>query len=462
MTTNGATPPVGPRAESRRRAGAVTGSSAGAVPGPAADAVPGPGGAATPEPAAPKTREPGLGAFAALRYPNFRAMWIALLLSNTGTWMQTVSQGWLVYQLTDSQVYLGSVGLVRALPLLALSLVGGAMADRFDRRKVLYVTNTAAALLSLLLAVLTWTGAVRVWHILAIGLLSAAVLSFDQPTRQAFIPTLVPREALMNAISLNSMTFNGAAVFGPALAGALVPWIGLGGNFLLNALSYAFVPLALSRMALPPQPARAPRPVLDDLREGLLYVRGRATLVSLLVAAAGLSFFARSYIALLPVFARDILHVGVQGLGLLMAAPGLGTVMGALLLANLGDFRAKGRLLLGSGLGLTVILVAFAFCRVYAASLVLLVFVGGASVVASSLINTLLQLSVGDAMRGRVMSMYTLTMLGMLPLGQMPLGALGEALGAPWAVASFACVAGLILLGAATFNRSLRKAGEEA
>ncbi|MBE3590816.1 MAG: MFS transporter [Firmicutes bacterium] len=395
--------------------------------------------------------------FAALRHPHFRAMWIALLLSNTGTWMQTVSQGWLVYQLTDSQVYLGSVGLVRALPLLTLSLVGGAAADRFDRRRLLYVTNTAAAVLSLLLAVLTWTGTVRVWHILAIGLLSAAVLSFDQPTRQAFIPTLVPRELLMNAISLNSMTFNGAAVFGPALAGALVPWIGLGGNFFLNALSYAAVPLALWRMKLPPQPERAPRRVADDLREGLRYVRGRPDLLALLAAAAGLSFFARSYVALLPVFARDILKAGVQGLGLLMAAPGLGTVLGALLLAHLGDFRAKEKLLLGSGLGLCGALVAFAFSRSFTASLGLQVVAGAASVVASSVINTLLQLSVDDAMRGRVMSMYTLTMLGMLPLGQMPLGALGEAWGAPWAVTLFACVAAGVLVGA--LSASARRAG---
>lgn len=429
---------------------------------------PAPRGPAPPLPAAdaPPLRIRLPKALAALGYPNFRYLWVGLLLSNTGTWMQTVAQGWLVYQLTDSSVYLGAVGLTRAVPLLFLSLVGGATADRIDRRHLLFITNAVAGLLALALAVDTWTGAVRAWHVLLMSFLSAAVLAFDQPTRQALLPALVPREALFNAVSLNSMTFNGAGIAGSALGGALIPVAGVGGNFFLNFLSYGFVILALARMRLPDEGRRgaeagaqqaAATSVLGDLREGIAYVRSRRVLLALLASAAGLSFFGRSYQALLPVFARDVLQAGVTGLGLLTAAPGVGTVAGALVLANLGDGRGKGRLLMGTGLGLSGVLAAFAVSRLFLPSLVFLVLSGAASILASATINTLLQLSVEDRMRGRVMSMYTFTMLGMMPLGQMPLGAAAQAIGAPLAVAFSAAASAAVVVTAAAWEPRLRR-----
>ncbi|MBX6350022.1 MAG: MFS transporter [Clostridia bacterium] len=399
---------------------------------------------------------------AALGEPNFRLFWVGLFLSNVGSWIQTVAQGWLVYELTDSSAYLGAVGASRAVPLVALSLVGGTFADRFDRRRLLYATNAASAALALALAVDTWLGWVRPWHVLATSFLAAAVLAFDQPARQALLPALVPRELLLNAISLNSMTFNGAAILGSALGGALVAPIGTGGCFFVNGLSFGIVILALRRMRLPSGAAGSPgRPggsLLGDLAEALAYVRRRRVILALLVTAAGTSFFARGYQALLPVFARDVLAVGVRGLGWLSAAPGAGTVAGALSLAALGEVGGKGRLLLATSLGLAGTLVGFAYARSLVLAALLLLLSGAFSILASATLQTLLQLGVDDRMRGRVMSMYTLTMLGMMPLGQLPLGAAADLVGAPAAVALGALLAALCVSGAALWEPRLARA----
>lgn len=384
--------------------------------------------------------------FAALRHRDFRYLWLGLLASNTGTWMQMVAQGWLIYELTDSPLYLGLVGLARGGPIIIFSLFGGTLADRVDRRKLLYFTNLLATAFALLLAILTWTGRVEVWHVLLLAFLSASVLAFDQPTRQALVPTLVPREALFNAVALNSMTFNGAAIFGPALAGMLVPIIGVAGNFLINALSYGFVLLALWRMNIPAFIAPPRTKLLDDLIEGFRYLRSQPLLLGLLGMTVAVSFFGRSYIGLMPVFARDVVDAGVEGLGVMMSAPGLGTVIGAFTLASLGSFRRKGALVIVSGISLGVILVAFAYSRSFYTSTMLLVLVGGLAILTSSTINTLLQLTVEDRLRGRVMSMYTLSMLGMHPLGQLPLGALAEVAGAPLAVSLGALAMGAAIL----------------
>ncbi|MDI3269917.1 MAG: MFS transporter [Bacillota bacterium] len=400
-------------------------------------------------------------ALEALRYPNFRYLWFGLLVANTGAWMQIVAQGWLIYDLTGSALYLGSVGLARAIPMLTLSLVGGAVSDRMDRRRLLYVTNILTGCLAFLLGLDIHLGTVQPWHVLLIAFLSSSVLAFDQPTRQALVPSLVPRSVLLNAIALNSITFNGAAVLGPSLAGLLVPLIGLEGNFFINSVGYLAVIYALYRMKLPPYRSRTSegaRPsVLDDIRQGLSYVTRHKVLLALVLSGAGLSFFARSSIVLFPIFAGDVLQAGVKGLGYLMSANGVGTVLGGIILANLKDFRHKGLLVVTAIILQAILLALFGMSTQLWSSLALLTGFGAASILAASTINTLLQLSTGEAMRGRVMSLFTLSMLGMTPLGQMPLGTLADALGPGYAVMVGAlCSLGVLLL-ALSIEPGLRK-----
>lgn len=399
-------------------------------------------------------------AFEALRYPNFRYLWLGLLVANTGAWMQIVAQGWLIYDLTGSALYLGSVGLARAIPMLTLSLVGGAVSDRMDRRRLLYITNILTGFLAFCLGMDIHLGTVKPWHVLVIAFLSSSVLAFDQPTRQALVPSLVPRSVLLNAVALNSITFNGAAVLGPSLAGLLVPYIGLEGNFFINSVGYLAVIYALYRMELPPRPARdggEPSSVLSDIRQGLSYVARHKVLLALVLSGAGLSFFSRSSIVLFPVFAGDVLHAGVKGLGYLMSANGIGTVLGGLLLANLRDFRRKGLLVVMAITLQAALLSLFGLSTHLWVSLILLTGFGAAAILAASTINTLLQLSTGEAMRGRVMSLFTLSMLGMTPLGQMPLGTLADLLGPGTAVMAGALCSLLVLLAALAIEPGLRK-----
>jgi MFS family permease len=397
--------------------------------------------------------------FAALRNRNFALLWFGLIISNSGSWMQVVAQGWLVYELTGSPFYLGVVGFARAVSMIVLPPMGGVIADRVSRLQFLKVTQVASFLLALLLAILVSTGLVQVWQIIALSFLTGVVSAFDQPTRQALVPDLVRREDLTSAIALNSAAWQGAGLFGPALAGLTVALIGLSGAFYANAISYLAVVVAVFLMRGVPERAggRPRRGLFDDLFEGLRYVRATQVVLVLLLMAAVTSVFGKSYQQLLPVFAKDTLSVGTSGLGFLMSAPGAGTLVGASLLAWAGDIRRKGVLLYAAMLLFSGFIIAFTFSRSFAASMALLFLSGVAATTFSILLTTMLQLRVPGQMRGRVLSLITVAMQGLSPLGAVMTGAIATATGTPPAVALTAAVIVIAVLVALPLAPGVRR-----
>ncbi len=375
-----------------------------------------------------------LGRFAALDIPAFRNYFIATTVSNTGSWMQIVAQGWLVLSLTDSPFYLGLVGLVRAVPTILLSLIGGVLADRFDRRRILIVTQSVAMISSILLAVLVITDVVTVWHILTISFISSIFFAADNPTRQALVPDLVGRERLTSAIGLNAAAWNGAAVIGPSIAGILIAVVGVSGAFALNAASYLAVMGVVMTMPELPRYASTKRSVAGQLADGMRYIGGQRAIWGILLLFAIPSLGARPYIQMMPVFARDVLGLGATGYGVLMAASGIGALIGALAVTSLGASTRRGTILLGVTAGLGLTLIAFSSSHWLLPSLLLVVAVGGASTLMMSLANAVLQGLVPGEMRGRVMSVYSLIAAGFMPLGSMLLGSLGSLIGVPLAV----------------------------
>jgi MFS family permease len=385
--------------------------------------------------------------FSALHNRNFALLWFGLIISNSGSWMQIVAQGWLVYDLTGSPLALGVTGFARAVPMIVLPPMGGVIADRVPRLKLLKVTQTASFLIALVLAVLVSTGLVEVWHIAALGLLSGAVNAFDQPTRQALLPDLVRREDMTSAIALNSAAWQGSALFGPTLAGATVSLTSIAGAFYVNAFSFLAVVVALFLMRGVPErsPGARNRGMFDDLADGLRYVGATRLVSTLLLLSAVTSIFGRSYQQLLPVFAKDVLHVGTSGLGLMMSAPGAGTLAGAVALGALGDVPRKGVVLFVGMLAFSVTLALFTLSRSFPMSLLLLFLGGITTITFSTMLTTMVQLVAPGYMRGRVMALITVTMQGFAPLGAMLTGAIATGTGTPAAVA----LSALIVAGAA-------------
>jgi MFS family permease len=376
----------------------------------------------------------GYGRFSALSVPAFRTYFIATVISNTGSWMQIVGQGWLVLQLTDSPFYLGLVGLVRAVPTILLSMIGGVLADRFDRQRILLITQSVIMAASLALAILTLAGVITVWQILLITFLSSIFFAVDNPTRQALVPDLVGRERVTSAIGLNAAAWNAAAVIGPSIAGIMIAVISIGGAFLINAAS--FIPVLIAVFMMPPLEKRVQqgRSMMRQLLDGMAYIRSSRAVWGILVLIAIPSVTARPYVQMMPVFARDVLGLGSSGYGVLMAASGAGALVGALMTASLGGAARRGMLLLTVTAALGVSLAAFSWSHWFWPSLALVVAVGGTSTLMMSLANSLLQGVVSPEVRGRVMSVYTLIAGGLMPLGSMLLGGVGTVIGVPLAV----------------------------
>ncbi|GAC1520012.1 MAG: MFS transporter [Herpetosiphon sp.] len=376
------------------------------------------------------TIAPGIGRYPALEHRNFRLIWLGLLVSNMGTWMQNVAQNWLIFKLTGhNPLYLGLIGLAFAVPMIVFPPLGGAICDRVDRVKLLYVTQTGSLLLAVGLAIFTWAGIVRPAHILVTTFVGAVLLAFDNPTRQAFIPDLVPREDLLNALSLNSATFTGAALVGPALAGLLLNSLGAGWLFLLNAVSYIAVIRALATMRnIPPR-----RPVSTSFRDALLggfvYVWQQRIMGALLLLSIVAAVFGRSYQQLLPVFAEDVWHTGARGYGILLSAGGAGALIGAFGMASIREVKSPGLVVLGSGLLMCVALAAFALSHTFAVGAGLLLAVGFLANVFTTMIATILQLRVPGDLRGRVVSLYAVTLIGAPSLGSLGAASMAHWLG---------------------------------
>ncbi|HVB64626.1 MAG TPA: MFS transporter [Nitrolancea sp.] len=380
---------------------------------------------------------PGGGALAV---DDFRRFWYGSIISNVGSWMQMVAQGWLILQLTDSAFYLGLVGLVRAVPALTITLIGGVLADRLDRRRLLLFTQTTAGLLAIILGVLDIAGIVTVWQILLLAFLSSIVMAVDNPTRQALVPDLVGTENIASAVGLNSAAWNAAAVIGPSLAGVLVATISTSGAFFLNGLSYVAVVYAVWRIAPRPRQPRARQSILDNLTDGLSFIFKDRRIWGLVVVLAVPTFLAGPYSQFMPIFAKDVLHKGPGGYGLLMGVTGIGSLVGALLVGKFGRSKRNGLALLILTVIFAATLAVFAMSRWFVPALALLLVIGATQTLFMAIGNTLLQLNVPEQMRGRVMSVYSLIPMGLMPLGSMILGSIGAVIGTPITVASGAII----------------------
>jgi predicted MFS family arabinose efflux permease len=378
-----------------------------------------------------------LKGYAVLRNRNYRLFWVGQWISLIGTWMQSVTQAWLLARLTDSPLALGLLGAASSAPVLLFVLLGGLVSDRRDRRSVIIITQSLSLVQALVLAVLTLTGAVRPWHIIALAGLLGAINAFDIPARQSFVVELVGPDLLPNAIALNATGFNAARVLGPAIGGLLVAAVGEGICFLLNAISYLAVLWGLWVIRLDPT-VSSRRHAADRagaLQAGVRYVLERRELARILLLVGVVGSVAVSYRAFLPAMARTVLGVGAWRYGLLMAAAGVGAGVGGFLLAGQrlrpDSYR---RLLPISLLGFSLALSAFALSRNYTASLLLLAAVGGGGILYFNASNTLVQLGVEDAFRGRVMSLYTLMQQGTATFGSLVLGVVAERYGTPLAL----------------------------
>jgi MFS family permease len=379
--------------------------------------------------------------FRALSHRNYRIFWVGAFLSNVGTWMQAVAQGWLVLQLTNSSFWLGVDGFMATAPGFFLTLAGGVFADLVDRRRLLLYTQVVAGLAAIGLAALVWTQQVTVWMVLSFSFVTGCCMAIAGPSYQAMTFDLVGREDLVNAIALNSSQFQLSRVIGPVLAGIGFKFFGLAGCFFLNGLSFVAVVMAL-RMVHFEEATKYVHSVKDrralwqDLIDGFRYVRNRPRVSSLLSISAVTSLFGAPYITLIPVFARDIFHLGASGLAWMMGVAGAGAFAGAFFLAYLGDFKRKGWSVLGGAFGFGVFLIAFAQSTHLVWSLIFLFGVGFTVVTSVAVTNTLLQQLVTDEMRGRVMSMFILSFIGAMPIGNLIAGAVSHRFGSPFALAA--------------------------
>lgn len=381
--------------------------------------------------------------FAALKHRNFRLFFMGQLVSLIGSWMQSTAQGWLVYQLTGSKVMLGSVAAAGALPMLIFSVWGGSLADRYSKRTVMLFTQSVMMLLAFAFAALMWSGHIQPWHILLLAASGGMAMAFDVPARQAFTVEMTSREDLMNAVSLNSSIFNGARIVGPAVAGFLMAHVGMIWCFLLNGLSFIAVIIGLLMMRLPRfVPPAEMGSTGRHMIDGFVYVAGHrpARVMLLLVGVVGI--FGWSYSVLLPAYATDILHVGERGYGALLSANGFGALLGALTVATYGN-RVEPRLMILGGLWMfSVMLLLLAVVQWFPLALVCLAVGGWGMLLFFSRANTLIQTSVTDEMRGRVMGIWALVFGGMMLVGGIESGLLSQAVGVPWTIVVGALVCG--------------------
>jgi MFS family permease len=390
---------------------------------------------------------PARNTFAALRHRNFRYFYAGHLLSLSGTWLQITAIGWLVLELTNSPFWLGVVNAGSSFPILVFSLFAGVLADRFDKRKILLISQGVAFVQALALAVLTHAGMVTIPTIVLLVSLLGVASAFEIPTRQSFFIELVGQKDLSNAIALNSAAFNATRMVGPAVAGALIGTVGIAACFYGNAASFlaAIVGLLAIRR---PRPVVLPQTVStwQNIREGVVWIWRQDVARGIVLFVAAASVFALPFTMLLPVFARDLLQVGPQGLGWLFSATGTGALIGGLGLASMADRFPRGRLLLVSATGFAIFVGAFALSPSFFVALSLLGLAGFCMILSTATANSLLQSLVPDALRGRVMSVYVVMFLGLTPVGSLLAGTLAGFFGARATLAAGAATLLIVLV----------------
>ena len=376
--------------------------------------------------------------FGALAHRNFRLFFIGQGISLVGTWMQNVGEGWLILTLTNSPFYVGLTAALSSVGVLLFSLYAGVIADRVDKRRFIILMQLAFMIEAFTVSILIWTNAIAVWQVLVLATTLGIASAFDIPMRQAFVVEMVGKDDLMNAIALNSSLFNAARVIGPAIAGLLIGTVGIAWCYFVNGLSYIAVIAGLLMMRLPYDP-RPPKTTSawTGFREVLAYLRNDRRLRVLMILTAILSVFGFPYIAMMPVFARDVLNRGATGYGALTSSIGIGAVIGALGIALASArIRARGRLMLIGGTAFGILLILFSASRVLALSMVLLGLAGCAMIVNNSLTNTLIQTTAPDHLRGRVMGFYSFVFVGMAPFGAFLFGVVAERVGVPTTIAT--------------------------
>src|SRR5262245_35020925 len=386
--------------------------------------------------------------FGALAHRNFRLFFIGQGISLIGTWMQNVGEGWLILTLTNSPFYVGLTAALSSLGVLLFSLYAGVIADRVDKRRFIVFMQIAFMLEAFTVAALVWTGVVAVWQVLVLATILGVASAFDIPMRQSFVVEMVGKEDLMNAIALNSSLFNAARVVGPAIAGIIISVLSIAWCYFLNGLSYIAVIAGLLLMRLPDVP-RATRSASawSGFREALVYLRADRRLRVLMILTGALSVFGFPYIAMMPVFARDVLHRGAAGYGALTSSIGIGAVIGALGVALASArIRARGRLMLAGGTAFGILIMLFSASRSLPLSMVLLALTGCAMIVNNSVANTLIQTTSPDYLRGRIMGFYSFVFVGMAPFGAFLFGVVAERIG----VAPTLAIGGATVVAAVT------------
>ncbi len=391
--------------------------------------------------------------FRSLRYRNYRLYFVGQLLSLSGTWMQQVALSWLVFRLTHSPFLLGLVEGANLLPVMVLGLLGGWVADHKDKKSVLIICQLVAMVQALLLGLLTFNNQIQVWHCIALALLLGSVNAFEIPCRQSFLPQLVVRKDLVNAVSLNSSIFNGARIIGPAFAGIAIPLVGESACFFLNAASYLSTLIAYTLIAIEPDPPSKEAVASQGIGDGIRFITGSPAIVRLMFLGGVISLCGMNYNVVMPVFASDILHGDVRTLALLRAGAGFGAFAAALTLAS----RGKGEFL-KFNLGFAAIffglsLLSFAWSKEYWLCQSTIVFVGLFLTAQLSGGHSLIQLAVNDELRGRVLSIYLIVMMGVSPLGSLIIGWSAARFGAPPVVSVCAI---LCMMAGAVYTLSAR------
>lgn len=384
--------------------------------------------------------------FTSLKHKNFRYYWIGMWVSLIGTWMQNIAQPWLAYTLTKSPFLLSLIGILQFTPMLIFSLFAGVIIDKFSKKKILLLTQSASLIITLILAILVWQGTIQYWHILIMSVLLGIVNSIDMPTRQSMVIELVGKEDLMNAIALNSMVFNIARIIGPALAGLVMGYAGMAICFFVNSISFGAVVISLLFIKLHPV-ERKPKKnsnVLEEIKDGLKYIYHKDILLYTILIMAIVGTFAPNFNVLVPVFAEQILNQNEAGFGILMSFMGVGSFLGSMFIATSSKKGPKKFIIFIAPLIVGFFLIVIGFTNVFLVTGIFLAITGFFFITFSSSANSTLQLNSSNEYRGRVMSVYTLVFAGSTPFGNLYAGLITEGFDAR--VGFAACGAIIIIL----------------
>ena len=408
-------------------------------------------------PAVETIAEKKTGRVGAFQSRNFRLLWTGLIIANSGSWMATTAEGWLVTDMAsgNASVIIGLIALAFALPMFGLIMIGGAVADRFPRMRMLWIVQCCYLTFSTTLAVVTLLDLIQIWMLIVYSFLNGLVLAFDSPARNALLPDLVPKEDLAGAVSLNSAAYSGAALIGPAIAGALIPIIGVGGVYAFNAVSVIAVLVALAKMRNVPEHAvnkKTQGNVWTSIKRGVRFARESPIILGVLAVSVVSGIFARSYSPLLVIFAREEFHVGSFKFGLMVAAPGIGTLLAAFMIASRKDMGQRGKKLWIFVSALAVVLMIFAIMPWYVGALPMLIIIGFCVTLTAATMATIIQLQTPPELRGRIMSIYMMTLIAVPSIGTLLNGAVADVIGVRVAVFSGAVI--VLVVVALLFSRN--------